>query len=45
MKFYQTALTLLVSFNMLVACSDDDWKDDVSALQKPVPSGIVMRGG
>ena len=44
MKFYQTALTLLVSFNMLVACSDDDWKDDVSALQKPVPSGIVMLG-
>ena len=27
---------------MLAACSDDDWKDDVSALQQPVPSSIVM---
>ena len=42
MKLYQTAFSLLAFCGMLVACSDDDWKDDVSALQRPVPSSIVM---
>lgn len=42
MKLYQTAFSLLAFCGMLAACSDDDWKDDVSALQHPVPSSIVM---
>lgn len=42
MKLYQTAFSLLAFCGMLAACSDDDWKDDVSALQQPVPSSIVM---
>lgn len=42
MNFYQTALTLLAGLGLLTACSDDDWKDDVSALQKPTPSSIVL---
>lgn len=33
MKLYQTAFSLLAFCGMLAACSDDDWKDDVSALQ------------
>ena len=37
MKLYQTAFSLLAFCGMLAACSDDDWKDDVSALQQPAP--------
>lgn len=36
--FFIGALTSLLA----CACSDDDWKDDVSALKKPVPGGVVF---
>lgn len=33
---------LLLAGGFVASCSNDDWKDDVNALKKPVPTGIVF---
>lgn len=41
-KLYQTLFYWTALCGTLAGCSDDDWKDDVEALQRPVPAGMVM---
>lgn len=41
-QFNRGLLMLLVICGTLTACSNDDWKEDVNELKKPVPSGVVL---
>ena len=41
-QFNRGLLMLLVICGVLTACSNDDWKEDVNELKKPVPSGVVL---
>lgn len=34
--------SLVVAFLLLGGCSEKDWTDDVNALRRPVPAGIVL---
>ena len=42
MKQMQRTVLPLLMLCGLAACSDDDWKDDVAALQEPTPTSIVI---